>query len=223
MNSSTPMLGNRSGLAWATLMLLAAGMTTALSGCASPAPPREPAPVESAPLRSLDEFAELVAGRIVNELPDHPEVTRRGKRVLGMGPIRVRGFTNMDQFEACAYSIRTKITNNAGMARRFRIVVVTDTQADAIIRETGGQTASSTYIEPDLSNVDDVMPAQYHPDDVFALTGDFYSLNPGGGDRQSFVFMVNVVHARTRTTVLAHEYRRDVQWNSRDGRWYVRD
>lgn len=223
MNSSATMIGTRRGLAWATVMLVGACITTALSGCASPPPPRDPAPVESAPLRSLDEFAEVVAGRIVNELPDHPEVTRRGKRVLGMGPIKVRGFTNMDQFEACAYSIRTKITNNAGMTRRFRIVVATDTQAEAIIRGIGGEAASSTHMEPDLTNADDVLTAQYHPDDVFALTGDFYSLNPGGGDRQSFVFMINVVHARTRATILAHEYRRDVQWSSRDGRWYVRD
>jgi hypothetical protein len=201
---------------------LAAGCVT--QGTASrpqPAPSVESVHPAS-PLSTLDEFVQVIAQDLAHELPSHPMIREsKHRQVLGVGPINVVGFEDRAPFIEAVASLRSRIMRNEPLQNAFLIVETRDASASDLLASIGGP--NSEFLAPDGSNIRDVRPSTYHPNDVFAITGSFASISASGGKETAFRFECRVVHPRSGAIIYTKDVRRSLVWNAARRQWDIRD
>lgn len=225
---STAIDSSTSGLllaAWVGSILslsLAAGCGT--QGTANR--PQPATPVESvhpaSPLSTLDEFVQIIAQDLAHELPSHPMIREsKHRQVLGVGPINVVGFDDRAPFAEAVASLRSRIMRNEPLQDAFLIVETRDATASDLLASIGG--SNSAFAAPDGSNVRDVRPSTYHPNDVFAITSSFASVNASGGKETAFRFECRVIHPQSGAIIYTKDVRRNLVWNPARRQWNIRD
>lgn len=212
-------------VAWVSSILslsLAAGCGT--QGTASRPKPSTPAESvhPASPLSNLDEFVQIVAQDLAHELPSHPMIREsKHRQVLGVGPINIVGFEDRAPFEEAVASLRSRIMRNEPLQNAFLVVETRDASASDLLDSITGR--SSEFLAPDGSNIREVRPSTYHPNDVFAITGSFASISASGGKESTFRFECRVIHPRSGAIIYTKDVRRNLVWNAARRQWDIRD
>jgi len=143
------------------------------------------------------------------------------RQVLGVGPINVVGFDDRAPFAEAVASLRSRIMRNEPLQDAFLIVETRDATASDLLDSIGG--SNSAFTAPDGSNIRDVRPSTYHPNDVFAITGSFASVNASGGKETAFRFECRVIHPQSGAIIYTKDVRRNLIWNPAQRQWNIRD
>jgi len=155
-------------------------------------------------------------------LPSHPKIREsKHRQVLGVGPINIVGFDDRAPFVEAVASLRSRIMRNEPLLDAFLILETRDATASDLLSSIGGP--NSEFIAPDGSNIRDVLPSNYHPNDVFAITGSFAYVSASGGKESAFRFECRVIHPQSGAIIYTKDVRRKLVWNAARRQWNIRD
>ena len=200
-----------------------------IAGCGTQGTANRPQPVTpvesvypASPLSTLDEFVQVIAQDLAFELPSHPKIREsKHRQVLGVGPINIVGFDDRAPFVEAVASLRSRIMRNEPLLDAFLILETRDATASDLLSSIGGP--NSEFIAPDGSNIRDVLPSNYHPNDVFAITGSFAYVSASGGKESAFRFECRVIHPQSGAIIYTKDVRRKLVWNAARRQWNIRD
>jgi len=202
------------------LRIVLAGLLGVLVlGCApKPTQPRSYARPEPIRLDQLDELIDSSTQFLARYLPTVPAVRdSEYQQVLMIGPIEDETFSDRSRFEAAMKSIVTRLQDNRVITNAFVVLTTTQSDPQELLKPITG--ASGNFDDPFGASNDTSRPAQYKPDSIYLLTGKFYQHTQGA--LRSYRLFVEVDHAQSRQTILSHEFRRDLQWDSQEDQWIV--
>jgi hypothetical protein len=213
-NLRTPTLARRRS-ASASLAVASLGALVALTGCANQGPLGETqnrvgvTSTSAADLRdpaanpaNLFEFSDRVAEAVADRLLQEPRVQAlRERGVLVMGTMENRTSTPGNDFELIRRRVINSITNNRQLRTRL-MVTRSLSEAQAIAAKEG--------IAPPVDRLDEgrgrapAGPAQYAPDQLFNLTGEFFAMERSGSS--TYYWRMVVTHVGSREEIFSQDF-----------------